>query len=95
MENPTPTLDERLAAIEAKLEKIDRAVNPPVWRIILGWVIRNFWTIVLLVTVLWLAWEAWQLFQEINAKLEAIRSIPANAQDSAVNFLDKLKFWEK
>lgn len=89
-----PELDERLAAIEEKLAKIDRTVNPPVWRIILGWVIRNFWTIVLLGTVLWLAWEAWQLFQVITAQLEAIRSIPANAQDSAVDFVERLKFWK-
>jgi hypothetical protein len=109
MENNTET--DRIVALEAKIDaltkmiqKIDRTVNPPWWKKILLFIYHNFFTIVLLVALGYIAWKAWGIYldvmtqvTEVKLQIEELKQIPANMQDSLQivieNTLQKIKFW--
>jgi hypothetical protein len=86
-----------LTRIEEKINKIDRTINPPFWKKLLRWIGRNFFTLVLLIIVLFLAYKGWEMYQNVLTSIEEVKSMPANAIDSGKDMLENvvntLKFW--
>jgi hypothetical protein len=94
------TLDDTqttLARLEEKINKIDRTINPPFWVKLLHWIGRNFFTLVLLIIVIFLAYKGWEMYQNVLSSIEEIKNMPANVintgKDSVENLIDKIKFW--
>jgi tetrahydromethanopterin S-methyltransferase subunit G len=96
-ESPYTDIQSRLSRIEEKVNKIDRTINPPFWLKLLRWIGRNFFTLVLLIIVLFLAYKGWEMYQNVLSSIDEIKSMPANAIDSGKDVLedvvDKLRFW--
>jgi hypothetical protein len=96
-ELPRTDIQVTLARLEGKINKIDRTINPPFWGKLLHWIERNFFTIVLLIVVIFIAYKGWEMYQNVLSSIEEIKSMPANAIDSGKNAIqnvvDKLKFW--
>ena len=86
-----------LSRLEAKIDKIDRTVNPPFWVKLLHFIGRNFFTIVLLIVVIILASRGWEMYQDLLFRIEEIKNMPSEAlesgKDSVETLIDKIKFW--
>lgn len=66
------TTEQKLDYLIAKVEAIDYTVNPPWWKGLIQWFIRNFWTLLMLTLILWGLWELWQIVQAVQAQVEAV-----------------------
>lgn len=96
-ELPRTDIQVTLARLEEKINKIDRTINPPFWVKLFHWVGRNFFTILVLVLVIFIAYKGWEMYQNVLSSIDEIKSMPSNAIDSGKdaiqNVVDKLKFW--
>ena len=96
-EPPYADIQSRLSRIEETLNKIDKTLHPPFWKKLLRWIGRNFFTLVLLIIVLFLAYKGWEMYQNVLSSIDEIKSMPANAIDSGKDVLedvvDTLRFW--
>lgn len=96
-ESPCTDIKSRLSRIEETLNKIDKTLHPPFWLKLLRWIGRNFFTIVLLVLIIFLAYKAWDMYQDVLMRIEEVKNMPANAveagKDSIQNVIEKVKFW--
>lgn len=83
--------------IKEKLNKIDKTLHPPFWLKLLRWIGRNFFTIILLITVIILAYKAWDMYQDLLVRIEEAKNMPTNAvetgKDTIQNVIEKVKFW--
>lgn len=89
--------NEQLDRIEKKVDRIDRTLNPPFWKKLLRWIGRNFFTIVLLIIVIFFAYKGWAMYQNVLSSIEEVKSIPTTAIDSGKdtiqNIVDTIRFW--
>ena len=97
LESEHNTIKDSLTRIEEKVNKLNRTLNPPFWKKLLRWIGRNFFTIVLLLIVIFLAYKGWEMYQNVLTSIEEIKNMPANAIDSGKDVLedvvDTLRFW--
>jgi len=68
-----------LARMEAKtdflilqVDRLNRTINPPLWKKTLRWVWRNWFTLAVLIAVGVIAWNAWEAIQTLNEKITEI-----------------------
>ncbi len=96
-ESPYTNIQESLARLEQKIDRINRTINPPFWVKLLRWIGRNFFTIVVLIVVIILSFKAWELYQDIIIRIEEIKTVPATVLDTGKttiqNVIDTVKFW--
>ena len=96
-ELPYASIQETLARLEKKIDKINRTINPPFWIKLLRWVGRNLFTIMLIVVIIVLSYKAWDMYQDLLFRIEEIKNIPSNTidsgKDAVQNVVEQLKFW--
>ena len=88
-----PTTEEQLNLILERLEKVERIINPPIWKIILKWIFHNFFTLVLLVFIAIIVWKVWGIVQEIIVVTEGLQTHFETFKNITSEAIEKLKFW--
>ena len=96
-ESPCTNIQETLARIDKKIDAINKTINPPFWKKLLRFIWRNLFSIIILIVVVILGVKIWEFLQDLQAQIEAIKSMPANAVDTATDsvkgVIDLIKFW--
>jgi len=103
------TDSEKIDYLINQVERIDRAVNPPVWKSSLRWFATNFWTLLFLAIIGYFLWQVWEVVQAVQTKVitlqtqvdgmklgvaEQFKSL-GQALSSVKEFdVNQLKFWE-
>ena len=89
-------MEYKINQLETQIQRIERSVNPPWWKIILKFIPNNFFTILILVFLLLMSWKAWEFYQTLSGQFqvlnghlnevknvsETIKNIPQNAGNS-------------
>ena len=57
-----------------KVEQIDRAVNPPLWKVLITWFFNHFWTLLFLAILAYFLWQVWEVVQAVQAQVNAVQS---------------------
>lgn len=110
MTKTNPLTDsQKLDYLMAKVEQIDRAVNPPLWKVLITWFVNHFWTLLLLGILGYFTWQVWEVVQAVQAQVDAVQTqvtgVKLGVQEqfkslgealSSVKAFDvsRLKFWE-
>ena len=70
LENLTDS--EKIDYLIKKIDQIDRAVNPPLWKATIKWFINNFWTLLGLAIIGYFLWQVWEAVQYVQSGLTAV-----------------------
>ena len=81
----------KLDQILSRLDKIEKTVNPPFSKKALKWFIQHFFTIALLVILIYLTWEIWGIVTDI---LDFTVTFKERMVEILNNSIEKLKFWD-
>ncbi len=86
-------LEKKVDFLIHQVDRLNQTINPPVWKKILRWVWRHWFTLAMLLLVGFIAWNAWDAFQELQNKVSAIAELPTHAKESLWDAVEKVKFW--
>jgi|GEM_PF-1353581 hypothetical protein len=97
-------LEEKVDFLIQQVDRLNQTINPPLWKKLLRWVWRHWFTIAILLVVGFVAWNAWEALQALNAKIaeiqampaqaiNEIQSLPGRATESLWETVDRVKFW--
>lgn len=91
----TKTTDkETLQAILERLERIEKKVDPPLWRSLLSWVFSNFFTLLALVLIGYVLWQLWAVVITLQEGFDHLQIMVSENVEQAKTGLESLKFWE-
>lgn len=96
-ESPCTNIQETLARMEKKIHAIDKTINPPFWKKLLRFIWRNLFSIIILIILIVFGYKVWEFLQHLQVQIDAIKSMPTNAVDTAADsvksVIDFIKFW--
>lgn len=107
LENLTDS--QKIDYLIAKVEQIDRTINPPFWKQLLIWFLNHFWTLLFLAIIGYFMWQVWEVVQAVQAQVDAVQAQVVGVKDgvnaqfkslgqalsSIKDFnIGSLKFWE-
>ncbi len=85
--------EEKIDFLIRQVDRLNRTINPPVWKKIVHWVWRHWFTLVMLCIIGFIAWEAREAFLSLQEKIEEISNIPTHAKESLWDAFERVKFW--
>lgn len=81
---------DKLEQILEKVNRIDRQLNPPAWKVILKWFLSNLLTIIILIFIAVIVFKVWNVVTDV---LEYVREFDETIRTVLNDVLDKVKFW--
>lgn len=88
--NKIETPPDKLDLILQKVEKMEKKLNPPFWKLILKWFISNFITLVFLIFIAYAVWRVWNIVLDVK---EFTSTLDDTIKTFFMEQFDKLKFW--
>ncbi len=91
---------EKLDLILKRLDKIERTVNPPVWKVTVKWCFDHFLILFGIGTMLYASWKTWVVIHNLETDFENLKMlIVTNKEalkttiDTGLEKVNDLKFW--
>ena len=86
-------MEEKIDFLILQVDRLNRTINPPIWKQAMKWGWRNLFPIVAFIILGIFLWNLWESFEILSAKIEAILELPSQAKDSLWDAAERLKFW--